>query len=711
MKILKDHRTWAILIFGVALILRLAYLLEITSSPYFYDPIIDEAWNLRWAESILAGNFWGDQVYFRGPLYPYLLAVFLAVTGSELFWVRLLQALIGCASVVLTYNLGRRLFSETVARIASAAHALYGMLIFYETMLLIPVIFIFLNQLGLYLLIVHRKNKKWQTLGLIGLIFGLAAIARPNILLVMPLLAGWVFWERRRLVSSARAVFLAVVFLIGAALAIAPVTVRNYIVADDFVLISSQGGINLYLGNNASAEGLTMMMPEIILDARVSWSEFVPTTTEYAEAQVGHALKPSEVSAFWSNKAKQFIFENPFDFIGLTFRKLVYLFSGFENSDQTDIYQFRQYSFLFSILVFDTVVKFPFGLVAPLALLGLGVGWRRRKDLALLYLFLLGYIPTIILFLVTARHRLALIPILLLFAAMALLWIIERIRAGNWRRLAVPGGAVVALVVLLNINLFDLGFSNPSQTAYNQGLAHMRQGQYDSAVVAFQEAVNLAPGAPVVHHSLASAYLELGQLRPALAEFNRAVTLDPKYGEAHLGAGIAYLELGRYDEAGRSLRIATRLNPDHSEPWFNLGEANLRSGQMGQARDFFLEALQRDTSDHIVLTKLGVLYGQAGDTATSFDYFRRSLEIAPSYAPGYLNWGNIYLINGDTASSLQRYRQSITHDPDALEPHFNLALLHLRQGNIAAAREQVEEVLRIDPTFEPGIELQRQLRN
>ncbi len=38
--------------------------------------------------------------------------------------------------------------------------------------------------------------------------------------------------------------------LLGAILAIAPVTARNWIQGRELVLISSNGGINLYLGNN-----------------------------------------------------------------------------------------------------------------------------------------------------------------------------------------------------------------------------------------------------------------------------------------------------------------------------------------------------------------------------------------------------------------------------------------------------------------------------
>jgi hypothetical protein len=412
-----DHKKWAILIFGVAFIIRLIYLLQIKSNPFFNTPMVDELWNIQWANEILNKSFWGTQVYFRGPLYPYLLALFLKITGSSYFWTRLIQMIISAATVSVTYLLGRRFFSERIARLGSIFLAIYGTIIFYDAMFLIPVIFVFLNILGLYLLARNRDNPSLVSYFFIGLVFGLSAIARPNILFVLPFLAVWIFLHFRRRIETRSNIILILLFFIGVGLPIAPVTIRNYVVADDFVLISSQGGINLYLGNNTAAEGMTMLMPEIDLDASVPWTKFIPVTTEYAEKQVGHPLKPSQASAFWANKAKEFIFEHPGKFLSLTFKKLVYFFSGFENPDQHDIYDFRQYSSLISVLIFDYGFKFPYGLFAPLGLIGIGLCFRKRKELAPLLIFFFAYIPTVVLFLVTARHRLTIIPVMLLFSA------------------------------------------------------------------------------------------------------------------------------------------------------------------------------------------------------------------------------------------------------------------------------------------------------
>ena len=672
---LKNHHVWAILIFGVAFLIRLVYLLQIKSNPFFYHPIVDELWNIRWAQDILTNSFWGHEVYFRGPLYPYFLALLLKITASDFFWMRLLQMLIASGSAVFTFLLAREYFSDKVARLAGLFYAFCGILIFYEGMFLIPVLFVFLNLLGLFLIARHRDNPRKWLYFFIGLVFGLSAIARPNVLLVLPFLAIWTVWRFYKKVENRSVVVLLIVFFIGVILPIAPVTIRNYIVADDFIPISSQGGINLYLGNNQSADGLTMIMPEMVLDARIPWDEFIPTTTEYAEKQMGEALTPSEVSAFWSNKAREFIWKHPGEFIGLTFKKLVYLFSGFENSDQTDIYNFRQYSTLLAALLFNKGIKFPLGILIPFGLVGIVMTWREWRKLAPLYIFFMAYIPTIVLFLVTARHRLTLIPILMIFAAYVVVWLIDKIKSHRWKTITLPGVAIIILLILSNINFFDLGFQNVSQIHYQLALNHVKNGELADGIREFRLALKEAPLAPAVHFGLGTALNQVGQYNEAAQSLEQAVALDPDYTDARINLGMVYAELGQLDLAERQFRRASVLDSQMVEPYLNLADIYLQRGDKELARQYYQKALATGQKTAAVRTRLGMLLGQNGNPEGAYDNFRQAVEADSLYSPARLNWGNILLICGDTTGAIEKYKAALAIDSTSPEPYYNLAIL------------------------------------
>ncbi len=324
--ILKKNK-WPLVVFLAAFLIRLIYLIQYRSNPSFYFPMVDEQWHFSWAKEIIGGNFWGSDAYFRGPLYPYFLAILLKFTGSSILWARILQIIIPSLSAVLIYLLGTKSFSHKVGLIAALAFAAYGPMIFYDTMFMIEFLFIFLVLLAIYLLVKYENDIRPLPWLASGAILGLAAITRPNILLVVPLLLLWIYFRPHFARSRKSSLPILLIYLIGILVPILTVTLRNYVVAGEPILISSQGGVNFYIGNNPDAEGLTMLMPEVKLDESLPWNEFTAATRKAAESETGRKLTAGEESSFWTAKTVKFISNNPGKFVSLTFKKLIYFLS------------------------------------------------------------------------------------------------------------------------------------------------------------------------------------------------------------------------------------------------------------------------------------------------------------------------------------------------------------------------------------------------
>ena len=105
MKKFVSENKWPLIIGGVAVLLRLVYLVELSRWPEFAVPMIDEKWHWEWAHEIIQSSFWGEQSWFRAPLYPYFLALLAAVTGSSIFWSKLLQTFLCVGTIFFTYRL------------------------------------------------------------------------------------------------------------------------------------------------------------------------------------------------------------------------------------------------------------------------------------------------------------------------------------------------------------------------------------------------------------------------------------------------------------------------------------------------------------------------------------------------------------------------------------------------------------------------------
>lgn len=705
--ILRKYK-WPLAVFLAAFLIRLIYLIQSRSNPSFYFPMIDELWHFNWAKDIIGGNFWGSEAYFRGPLYPYFLAILLKITGSSILWSRILQMIIPSLSAVLIYLLGTKSFSHKVGIMAALAFAAYGTMIFYDAMFMIESLFIFLNLLAVYFLLRYEKAVRPLRWFISGAILGLSAIARPNILLIAPLFFLWIYFRPQFAGKKKRSFLIAATYLIGILIPILTVTLRNYVITGEPILISSQGGVNLYIGNNPDSEGLTMLMPEVKLDESLPWNEFTTATRKAAEKETGKNLTAGEESSFWTRKALAFIWDNPGKFVSLTFRKLIYFFVGFENSDNQDIYFSRNYSSLLSILLWHKLIYFPFGLLFPLAAIGVIEGWKRRKELALYYIFIIGYIPTVILFLVTARHRLPVIPFLLIFAALGLLAVMEIFRKKDYRKALIYSSIIIILLIFCNKTYFDIGFQNISQTHFNQALAYEQQGNLQLAEQEYMAALEENLNSATTLNNLGFIQYRTGRLNDAASNFKKAIQADSKFAQAYNNLGLVLEAQNDLAQAESYYKKALNINPEMIQAYINLGDIYLAQNDYVKSEVYYLQAKQAFPTAKEPYFKLGALYARKKEFANAEEMFLKGEKFGKPSAYDYVNWGNIYYATRQPLRAIPLYKMSIAADSTFPQAYFNLALTYQAFGYPPdSAKYYLEKLLRINPQFEPAREMMK----
>jgi Flp pilus assembly protein TadD len=113
------------------------------------------------------------------------------------------------------------------------------------------------------------------------------------------------------------------------------------------------------------------------------------------------------------------------------------------------------------------------------------------------------------------------------------------------------------------------------------GNAYALSGQWESAVAAFQRAVELAPNLAVAHFGLGSALANQGKISQAIAAFRSALRLN--YQAAHCNLGVALLLTGFFDEAAAELNHAMAFNPNDAVAHWNHALLNLLRGDWGRA--------------------------------------------------------------------------------------------------------------------------------
>jgi Flp pilus assembly protein TadD len=638
-------------IFLTALALRLIYLGEIVDGPQFDTPAVDAGYHDYWAWGLASGDwtppgYFEDpnipsRPYFRPPLCPYFLAAVYWVFGHDYVAVRVVQMLLGSVSCVLAYLLAARLFDRATAIVCGFLMAGYWAFIYFDSELREVVLLVLLFLvLMLGLVSLRSRPGAWKALGC-GIVLGLAALGKPNTLLLVPVAACWLLAVNRRSVRRRRNLFLAGCFLTGCVGAVAPATIRNTVVGHDLVLVSSNGGINLFIGNNPRATGFDVRLP-------VPLPEF-PSSFDYPEVVRTVAglekrpMKHSEVSSYFVGRALDHMKSNPGRTAALLLRKVVLFWGGTEIVSEQDLNAAREESALLSHLPGDFSALFACGVVGLfLALRRIARGGTAtagakgsldippaRADLVLVLLLVATYFVSFLPFFVTARYRVPIIPVVVVFAAFGL---VQIARAVLEKRVSPAGLAGAAIVGLYLVNCADYyGVSEDGfKATYDRAVLLGKKGRTEEAIALYRQALGIRPYASKAHNNLALALAERGSPNEAIGHYLEALRFDPGYAEAHNNLGVELLELGELNGALIHLSEACRLKPRLVMARKNLGLALALADRTREAITEYREALRLDPQDAGAHHNLGILLSREGRIEEAIEQYRRALELNPA---------------------------------------------------------------------------------
>ncbi|MFH1038218.1 MAG: glycosyltransferase family 39 protein [PVC group bacterium] len=297
--------------------------------------------------------------------------------------------------------------------------------------------------------------------------------------------------------------------LIPVALVVLPVTLFNYANSGEFIPVTASGGWVFYSGNNPRAMGFDFSPPPELEertiayyarpgDGKLSYLEHL-FSLEIARERTGRDLKHGEGSAFWFQEGLLFIRQHPGRYLRLLGKKLLALANGYEPHDVPEVMERANHARIFPFIA-------P-AILMPIALLGVIIA-RPRAAGPILYLYLASYLISSLLIYVIPRFRLAVAPVLLIFAAAAVRQLCRRARERRWAVLGRDLLLLLALAILVNIKTPDMRrdreVNRPAFLQEWKGLTAMKQGRWTEAGDAFRKALELNPGSRRARRGLES---------------------------------------------------------------------------------------------------------------------------------------------------------------------------------------------------------------
>jgi tetratricopeptide (TPR) repeat protein len=613
---------------GLALVVRLAA--DLRHNAFARVPINDAAVYWSWAGDIARGQLVGHEPFFSAPLYPYLLGA-LRAAGGGLLAAGLLQIALHLLTAALLARIGQRLGGERVALLAAALYLLCADPAFHATRLLNDSLACLLVAATWERCLAFREAPSSRRAAAAGLLAGLAVLTQPTLLPGLPLLAPWA-WRHARRAAAAAALLGAALLPVGLSLA------HNLAACGEPILVSAQGGVTFAIGNAPGADGTYFPIPGVSVDRAQQNRD----ARELVRGESDGSWSGTD-GAFWRH-GLSFWAQQPGAALRLIARRLWWFLSA------------RNYGDIYMPTLEAEEGLQPWAWTAPLPaawlifpgivalLLALRAGRAGLPELLLVG----APLVSVLLFFYSPRYRAPALPVLAVFAAVALAGAFTERRAAR-----------LALVLGL--------LAGPASTLLNLALG------FD----------DLTAQRPRHEQLLANALKADGQPEEALAHYRRAIDLGAT--EALADAGDLLRHMGQPEQGLAMLREAAAKQPRNADAQRLLGNALAESGSFGPARAAFEAALLVQPADPRTLTGLGNVLLQQGDAVGALARQDRALALRPDYAFAWANRASALITLKRLDEAVESSAKAAACDPSLTE-HVVAVLRHAGASEAQLAR-------------------------
>ncbi|MBN1232343.1 MAG: glycosyltransferase family 39 protein [Candidatus Coatesbacteria bacterium] len=554
-----------IIIFAIALIVRLFVTFEIKDNPYFNHPVIDAGTYHERAIEIADGKLIEKLAFWQAPGYPYFLGFIYFFIGAKNFLLlRIIQSIIGSLTCVLLFLLGKQIFEKRIAYISAIILSFYPTIVFLDLEILNPVLENFLLLLFFYLLYLAREKQKMVFWGLAGLAAGLLSITRGSIILFVLVFIIFSFLHKHKFHSGKKhktetpsyPILTKRSFYRFFPMFIFPIlltTAHNYYAEKVFIPVCSNNGMNFYIGNNPDYISTVGLRPGY------EW-ELMTLEPKHKHGYT----KSDDLSNYWMKKGFDFYLNNPLAALRLLRHKIFLLLRGHEILRNQNIYAFRKYSQYLKYTLFKIpgFLSFPLGILYPFAFVGLFLTLHNWRKLLLIYFFIMTHILFVLAFFVTARYRLPLIPFLILFSVSGLIMLYSERK--DYKRIAISVSLLLGIFIVSNFKASPMKDEQDYASIYNLGWFYQCEGKHAKAESLYYEVLKQDP-------NYVSALLNLSVIlskyqnkaKEALFYAEKLIELHPNHLKAQRNRVLILYSLNKYEKAiDYSLELIERFPKD-----------------------------------------------------------------------------------------------------------------------------------------------------
>lgn len=239
--------------------------------------------------------------------------------------------------------------------------------------------------------------------------------------------------------------------------------------------------------------------------------------------------------------------------------------------------------------------------------------------------------------------------------------------------------------------------------------AYFEKGQYQEAIIEYQNVAQIDPQDADAQYRLAVTYLKLGglpDLKHAYAALSRTVELDKTNREAHLKLGELYLRGNEPAKARERAEIVLVSAPQNTEGLILKGRSLISEKHYAEGISELKKAIELDPKNMQTYIDLARAYFAAKDPATAEATLNQALTIDPRSTEIMMALGDFRKTTGKLDQAEIIYKQALDIAPQNESIYLKLTDFYQRHNRLADAEATLQKLASSKPQDEmPHIRL------
>jgi tetratricopeptide (TPR) repeat protein len=269
-----------------------------------------------------------------------------------------------------------------------------------------------------------------------------------------------------------------------------------------------------------------------------------------------------------------------------------------------------------------------------------------------------------------------------------------------------PGKAADTMLAACS-RVIEAGTLKDSELAtahMGRGLALRRQGEFERAIVEYNEAIRLAPERPDGYQGRASVFVDLGQREHAVADwdaaiawYDRMIVNSPDNAYAYLGRAGLYRDKGELDRAIADYGEGIRIRPADLLSYMWRARTYLLKGDVAKALADATQVTSQPNWAAAGHTVRGMVYQMAGRLDEALTDHEAAIKLNPTSGWTYANRGRVREAKGEREQALADFATAKQNDPAVVWVYVLYGNALEMSGRADRALGEYEFALKLDP--------------